>query len=256
CLRGTRSSSVTNVVFAIKKPPDGRGRLARYDGSRRGALSNNNRLVCHVGHHATSMVAVSHSHHVVKKNRTRWKNTGAAKYSESRRSMMPPWPGIVEPKSSTPRSRLMELMTSPPAKPSRQETKASPAACSGLNGVSHHRAAPIPVALNTPPMNPSQVLLGLTLGATGCLRSVLPHTYCRTSLICTTRTKKSNSFAPAGPAELTRAPWAPSRPSAIAVGRCRIEGTKLMAKTHTMSALLMPDERSKKSIAYPSNSAH
>ncbi len=33
----------------------------------------------------------------VKKYRVRWKKTGAAKQSESIRSMMPPWPGIISP---------------------------------------------------------------------------------------------------------------------------------------------------------------
>src|SRR5690625_1929603 len=89
---------------------------------------------------------------------------------------MPPCPGIVDPKSFTPRSRLIELKTSPPAKPRRQETKARAAACSGVNGVIHHRAAPIPVALTIPPMKPSQVLLGLTFGATAWRPSVLPQT--------------------------------------------------------------------------------
>src|SRR5699024_8959766 len=65
----------------------------------------------------------------VKKNRTRWKKTGAAKHSESSRSMMPPWPGMVAPKSLTPRSRLIELITRPPANPSTHEMNANAAAC-------------------------------------------------------------------------------------------------------------------------------
>jgi len=58
-----------------------------------------------------------------------------------------------------------------------------PADCQGVNGVAHHRAAPIAVVVATPPTNPSQVLFGLTCGAILCRPRVFPQTYCNTSLI-------------------------------------------------------------------------
>ena len=70
-----------------------------------------------------------------------------------------------------------------------------PAACQGSNGVAHHSAAPINVALATPPIKPSQVRLGLMAGAITWRPSNLPQANCSTSFICTTSTKKNNSRA-------------------------------------------------------------
>jgi len=90
------------------------------------------------------------------------KKIGAAKHSESIRSRMPPWPSMIAPKSFTPTSRLIALITRPPAKPSRAITRDIPAASSGVNGVAHQSAAPSAVDVSTPPRKPSQVLVGLT----------------------------------------------------------------------------------------------
>jgi len=62
-----------------------------------------------------------------------------------------------------------------------------------LNGVIHHSAAPISVALRVPPINPSQVFDGERFGAILCRPSSLPQTYCSTSLSCTTSTRKAMS---------------------------------------------------------------
>src|SRR5699024_7521103 len=125
--------------------------------------------------------------------------TGAEKLNESSRSMMPPCPAMVAPKSLTPRSRLIDDITRPPKKPIRHETKASSAACHQTNGVIHHSPAPMAVAVSTPPISPSHVLFGDTDGATGCLPRVLPHTYWKTSDSCTTTTRNNMSSAPSAP---------------------------------------------------------
>src|SRR5699024_11113345 len=138
--------------------------------------------------------------------------------------MIPPWPAIVAPKSLTPRSRLIEDITSPPKKPIRQETNARSAACHQANGVIHQRPAPTAVAVSTPPIKPSQVLLGDTDGATGCLPRVLPHTYWNTSESWTTTTKNSMSNAPSGPPEPRAEPSAMLRPSDIMIGSCIVAG--------------------------------
>ena len=51
------------------------------------------------------------------------------------------------------------------------------------------------VAHTVPPTNPAHVLFGLIDGAMRRLPMDLPHTYCRTSLNCTTSTRKNISFA-------------------------------------------------------------
>ena len=75
------------------------------------------------------------------------------------------------------------------------------AACHGANGVIHHSAVPRAVAERTPPTKPSHVLFGLTVGAIRCRPTVLPHRYWKTSEPCTTITRNSSRFAPAGPPE-------------------------------------------------------
>ena len=106
---------------------------------------------------------------------------------------MPPWPSIMWPQSFTPRSRLIADITRPPKKPIRQMTRATSAASFGVNGVMPCSAAPRAVALATPPIRPSQVFDGDSEGATLCLPSSLPQTYCSTSLPCTTMTMKAIS---------------------------------------------------------------
>src|SRR5690606_17295004 len=125
--------------------------------------------------------------------RITWKNTGAAKQTESRRSSMPPCPSIMWPQSLTPRSRLIADITSPPKKPIRLTTRASSAACQGVNGVIHHSAAPRAEADATPPTNPSTVFDGDSLGAIRRRPQSLPQTYCSTSEDCTTITRKAIS---------------------------------------------------------------
>src|SRR6185437_1109441 len=102
---------------------------------------------------------------VTKNQRVRWKNNGAEKQMESMRSRIPPWPSIVLPKSFTPRSRLMADMVSPPANPMSASASDMPRATSGGNGVIDHNAVPRATAVATPPMKPSQVLLGEMAGA-------------------------------------------------------------------------------------------
>ena len=106
---------------------------------------------------------------------------------------MPPWPSISWPQSLTPRSRLIADITSPPKKPIRLITSAMAAACQGENGVIHQSAAPIAVALKTPPTKPSTVLEGDSSGAILRRPRSLPQTYCSTSLDCTTSTRKAIS---------------------------------------------------------------
>ena len=77
-----------------------------------------------------------------------------------------------------------------------QIAKAKPAAWSGVNGVAHHRPAPMAVAVATPPTKPSTVLLGLTAGAILWRPRSLPQTYWKTSESWTTSTRKSRSLAP------------------------------------------------------------
>ncbi|MNG78360.1 hypothetical protein D3C79_369340 [compost metagenome] len=79
--------------------------------------------------------------------------------------------------------------------------KAISAACQKLNGVIQHNRAPISVANATPPTRPSRVFEGDRLGATLRLPNSLPHTYCNTSLICTTRISQaiSNRLRPSKP---------------------------------------------------------
>src|SRR5690625_6299840 len=71
----------------------------------------------------------------------------------------------------------------------------------------------------------------------GWRRNVFPQTYCRTSLICTTKTRKSRSPAPAAPPELVGAPSAALLPSSIATGRWRTEGTKLIYQGVTAAGI-------------------
>ncbi|MNC31415.1 hypothetical protein D3C75_797340 [compost metagenome] len=106
---------------------------------------------------------------------------------------MPPWPSIMCPQSFTPRSRLMADITRPPKKPSKVTTRAISAACQKLNGVIQNRLAPTRVASATPPAKPSTVFDGDSSGAIGRLPNSLPHTYCSTSLICTTRISQAIS---------------------------------------------------------------
>ena len=100
---------------------------------------------------------------------------------------MPPCPSIMCPQSFTPRSRLIADITSPPKKPMTFTVSAISAACQKVNGVIQNSVAPISVASATPPSNPSSVLDGDSRGATLRLPNSLPHTYCSTSEICTTR---------------------------------------------------------------------
>lgn len=90
----------------------------------------------------------------VKKYRVTWKNMGAAKLTESIRSSMPPCPSIIEPQSLAPRLRLTAERTNPPEKPINTMMAAMPAACSSVNGVIHHIAAPTATAPAAPPTNP------------------------------------------------------------------------------------------------------
>src|ERR1051325_7737029 len=118
---------------------------------------------------------VARSYHGVKKYRVTWKKTGAAKQMESMRSSTPPCPSIAEPQSFTPRSRLIADIVRPPANPIMQITKAMIVACHQLKGVAHQSAPPSAVAVSTPPMKPSHVLLGLMTGAILCLPRRSPH---------------------------------------------------------------------------------
>ena len=68
----------------------------------------------------------------------------------------------------------MAEITKPPQKPIITINVAIPALCSGVNGVIHHMAEPINIMLNPPPIRPSNVLLGLTKGATLVLPNKLP----------------------------------------------------------------------------------
>ena len=75
----------------------------------------------------------------------------------------------------------------------RPPPSAIASASAGEKGVSHQSAPPSSVAAAPPPRKPSQVLFGLTRGAIFRRPSVLPKTYCRTSLPCTTRSRKARS---------------------------------------------------------------
>ena len=70
-----------------------------------------------------------------------WKKTGAAKLTESIRSIIPPWPSIIVPQSLAPRLRFTADSTRPPRKPISTVTKAMTADCSGVNGDPPHRSA-------------------------------------------------------------------------------------------------------------------
>ena len=61
------------------------------------------------------------------------------------------------------------------------------AACHQAKGVIQQRAMPRHEANSTPPTKPSTVLEGESTGAIRCLPASLPHTYCSTSELCTTR---------------------------------------------------------------------
>ncbi len=97
------------------------------------------------------------------------------------------------PQSLMPRSRLIADITRPPQNPIRLISSDRPKACSGVNGVIHHSAAPSALALSTPPTNPSTVFDGESFGAIRCLPSSLPQMYCSTSEDCTTITRKANN---------------------------------------------------------------
>src|SRR5215470_14091519 len=62
------------------------------------------------------------------------------------RSRIPPWPSMTAPKSLTPASRLIALITRPPRKPISVIAKDIPAACQPVNGVAHESNAPRNVA--------------------------------------------------------------------------------------------------------------
>ncbi len=145
--------------------------------------------------HSRSQAGGRGSIPVPKQNPVMWKMSGAAKQSESMRSRNPPWPAMEPPQSFAPRSRLIAERTSPPKNPARQISRAMRAACQGVKGVAHHSRVATRTALAMPPTVPSQVLCGLTRGATGCFSAGLAHTYWRTSLSWTVRTKKKSSFA-------------------------------------------------------------
>src|SRR6185437_10757084 len=93
---------------------------------------------------------------------------------------------IMLPQSLAPMLRLTADNASPPRKPASTITSDMPAEPQNVNGVIHHRQAPIAVAERPPPSRPSTVLDGLTRGASLCRPNNLPNTYCSTSLICTT----------------------------------------------------------------------
>src|SRR5579871_1421987 len=112
---------------------------------------------------------------------------------------MPPCPSIRCPQSFTPRSRLIADITSPPKNPVIVIRNENNAACQGRNGVIHHNPVPSAVADNMPPTKPSSVFDGETWGAILCLPVNFPHTYCSTSLDCTTRIRKTTSIAGSDP---------------------------------------------------------
>src|SRR3546814_8473762 len=98
-----------------------------------------------------------------KKYRVTWKKIGAAKVTESIRSIIPPWPSIMWPQSLAPRLRLTADSASPPSAPQTTISADISADCSGVNGVIHHSAVPMPTAARPPPTRPSTVFDGLTV---------------------------------------------------------------------------------------------
>src|SRR3546814_4187353 len=70
-----------------------------------------------------------------KKYRVTWKKIGAAKVTESIRSIIPPWPSIMWPQSLAPRLRLTADSASPPSAPQTTISADISADCSGVNGV-------------------------------------------------------------------------------------------------------------------------
>ena len=118
----------------------------------------------------------------LKKNLVTWKNTGAAKQTESIRSSMPPCPSIITPQSFAPRLRLTAESASPPKKPIVTMISDMRSDCCQVKGVIHHNAPPIAVVQRPPPTSPSNVFDGDTTGASLVRPKSLPKTYCSTSL--------------------------------------------------------------------------
>ncbi len=110
---------------------------------------------------------------------------------------MPPWPGIRCEVSLTPMSRLMALIVTSPAKPAAGRTTATTARPRPSSGVNSGPANQIRAAVVIqPPMKPSHVLLGLTLGMILWRPSSLPQTYWATSLNSVATSRKKTSPAP------------------------------------------------------------
>ncbi|MNT58681.1 hypothetical protein D3C72_1961340 [compost metagenome] len=132
-------------------------------------------------------------------------------------------------------------ITSPPKKPISAITSAIAPACHGENGVIHHSAAPSAVALATPPTKPSTVLDGDSSGAILRLPHSLPHTYCSTSLPCTTITRKAISSR--------------LRPSKPGIGSVSSAGTCEMQNTQIITAHCTPAQRSRKRVVSDDSAA-
>ena len=125
------------------------------------------------------------------------------------------------PQSLMPRSRLIADITRPPQKPIRLTASDMPNACHGVNGVSHHRAAPSALADSTPPMKPSTVLDGDSFGAIRRLPISLPQMYCNTSEDCTTITRNANSSR-------LRAGSTPASLRFSSAGTCEMQNTQII----------------------------
>src|SRR5690606_24580746 len=112
------------------------------------------------------------------------------------------WPGMNCEVSLTPMSRLTALMVTSPAKPASGSAAATTASATPSSGANSGPANQISAAVETqPPMKPSQVLLGLTLGVILRRPNSLPQTYCATSLnSVAASSRKTSPAGPAGPA--------------------------------------------------------
>jgi len=107
------------------------------------------------------------------------KKKNTANKNPSKRSKKPPWPGKISPESFTRAMRLSHDSNKSPKSPSRQMMSVNPMMNHhGLIASISHMTHNTPIhAKRYPPINPSQLLCGLTEGMIKCLPIKLPTRY-------------------------------------------------------------------------------
>ena len=124
------------------------------------------------------------------------RKTGPVSASESILSKIPPCPGIALPVSLIPISLLIAETTTSPMKPVIAITRQTIRISISENGVKKRKKYPTITVVITPPISPSQVLFGLTLGIILYLPNNLPQVNWKLSFISVINTMNNKSALP------------------------------------------------------------